>query len=324
MRRLVLTGMARSFSVITLLLVIAGGPSHAQTCVRIAPDPADTDSSNVPAINLRKWISQAQTNHGYNFRIDDDSSVADRFIYGLLVDHWKTGGAGHREAVHARLTVTSANTTDMLVGLHGACLDSSDGHCFGLNGYAWAKTGAKPSTEIVGAELNTRSDVDRVTRKVGLQVVDVTGSKGNTDIQREYSSAIAISAQGTSDTEPAADGWKHGLYVGPMSGVFPVKDAVIRAENGSASIGMDLSAMTFSTAAITLPATPIGTNSNKLQWGNNASVESDGTNIAIIGGRTSVTIENQGNDVVMRRGQCCYVFDWSTGGWARCQGSSCP
>jgi hypothetical protein len=92
----------------------------------------------------------------------------------------RTGGTGHREALHVEQKSSAAATGEFIVGIQGqGRITAGSGSAFGLNGYVWVDAAAAATVEASAAEFNT--DIRRsggIVRKVGIQIVDVSTSVG--------------------------------------------------------------------------------------------------------------------------------------------------
>ncbi|NTI74874.1 hyaluronate lyase N-terminal domain-containing protein [Rhizobium rhizogenes] len=92
----------------------------------------------------------------------------------------KTGGTGHREALHVEQLSSTSAVGEFVVGIQGhGRLTGGSGSVFGMNGYVWVDAAAAATAEAAAAEFNT--DIRRsggIVRKVGIQIVDVSTSVG--------------------------------------------------------------------------------------------------------------------------------------------------
>lgn len=126
----------------------------------------------------------------------------------------KTGGSGHREALHIEQVSSASSQGEFIVALTGiAKITGASGSAFGLNGVGWVLAGAAASTEVSGGEFNT--DVRAtVARKTGIQIVDVAESSR---------SGTAIDAGIYMAKQPGGVGYSCGIQFGSGSdSLFPV------------------------------------------------------------------------------------------------------
>lgn len=104
-------------------VVLVAGPAFAQTFVELAPQSVQVDSSDRESIFIRKF---------------DTTMASGQWRFGVLFDHHKTGGSGHRAAVDGRLSIhpNQGAPGEMYVGVDGMCFTYGGGACFGMNAYA--------------------------------------------------------------------------------------------------------------------------------------------------------------------------------------------
>ncbi|MBP2313350.1 hypothetical protein [Azospirillum soli] len=116
----------------------------------------------------------------------------------------------HREVIKGKQDVVNAAAGSMQVGVMGEAtvLQNSSGSAFGMNAVAAVLAGAHASAEIVAAEMNTDAR-QNVTRKVGLQVIDVLNSKGS----GTFMDAGIVVGRQTNNTSADAVGFKYGIQI---------------------------------------------------------------------------------------------------------------
>jgi hypothetical protein len=166
----------------------------------------------------------------------------------------RTGGTGHREALHVEQKSSAAATGEFIVGIQGqGRITAGSGSAFGLNGYVWVDVGSNAAAEAGAAEFNTDIRA-QITRKVGVQIVDVsTSTQGGT----------AIDAGMWMGKQSGAKGYSAGIYFGDASR-FPVfAGGTLIYANGTGAValraGVDFTGMpAFTEGAFIAPANSKG------------------------------------------------------------------
>ncbi|NTG94260.1 hypothetical protein [Rhizobium rhizogenes] len=187
------------------------GPALLDTQLGAASGVASLDGTGyVPAAQLGnalkkggdsttgRYVFQRATGTGTAPSPDFEQDVSESFTAGtgFYISHailaTRTGGTGHREALHVEQLSSAASAGEFVVGIQGqGRITAGSGSAFGLNGYVWVDTAAASTVEASAGEFNT--DIRRgVTRKVGLQVVDVSTSTGSGSA---YDTGIMITKQ---------------------------------------------------------------------------------------------------------------------------------
>jgi hypothetical protein len=176
------------------------GPALLDTQLGAVNGVASLDGSGlVPAAQLGnalkkggdttsgRYLFQRTSGTGSSFSPDIEQDVSESFTSGsgFYISHaimaTKTGGSGHREAVHVEQLSSASVAGEFVVGINGIgrITGTGSGSAFGFNGYGWCDSTVASTTEVSGAEFNV--DVRRsggVARKTGIQIVDVSTSVG--------------------------------------------------------------------------------------------------------------------------------------------------
>ncbi|NTF62096.1 hypothetical protein G6L91_11520 [Agrobacterium rhizogenes] len=175
------------------------GPALLDTQLGVASGVASLDGDGyVPVAQLGnalkkggdttsgRYLFQRTSGTGASFSPDIEQDVSESFSAGtgFYIAHavlaTKTGGSGHREAVHVEQLSSSSAVGEFVVGIQGqGRITAGSGSAFGLNGYVWVDAAAAATVEASAAEFNT--DIRRsggIVRKVGIQIVDVSTSVG--------------------------------------------------------------------------------------------------------------------------------------------------
>ncbi|MCA8237771.1 hypothetical protein [Burkholderia cenocepacia] len=188
------------------------------------------------------------------------------FVDGVIVNHVRTNGNGHRQAFTAQITSSGANAGEFLVGSCGfAFISSGSGNAFGINAYAQALSGTSSTAEIAGLEVNTDVRNAGVNRKAGIQIIDVNTSTG---------AGTLISAAMLIEKQVGGAGWVTGIQFGDdlTANQGAISEALIRTGNasGSANVtrGIDFRTASFTSAAIDLP--PNGAGAGAIAWNSGA------------------------------------------------------
>jgi hypothetical protein len=198
------------------------------------------------------------------FTVDTSETAtvaADAFVLGASITARKNGGAtGSREALHVEQHSSSSTASEFVVGVIGiGRAGGATGQVFGGNFYGWTDAGVASTAQVCGMEANTDVRGASVSRKVGLQVVDVGTSVGAGTID---DNGIQVGAQA------GGGGYSCGLMIGFNGtsgfGIFE-GGTLIAAKPTTRSIraGIDFEGQTnWTTAPIVLrPAT------NGVKWG---------------------------------------------------------
>lgn len=254
---------------------------------------------------LLPWSDTTATYHMVNsgtgtipvFQTDFTESLSPGsgvFVDGVVVNHTRTNGNGHRQAFTAQISSSGANTGEFLVGSCGfGFLQSGSGNVSGMNAYAQVLATAAATAEMVGLEANT--DARRpVVRKTGVQIVDVSTSTAD---------ASTISAALYIVKQAGGAGWQNGIQFGDDSnptGMAPTAVDLIRLAGSTGSVplvrGVDFRAGNFSGPAIDLPP------NSALAFGGGAS-----GSIGVGGTLQSVT--NAAGPVIQYGNQAVAVLD---------------
>jgi hypothetical protein len=157
-----------------------------------------------------------------------------------------TGENGYRNLGVFQLDSGFAVAGAFLNSIQGLCvLTAGSGNCFGANTVATALLGVAATAEINSLEANT--DVrTAVTRKTGVQIVDVATSTG---AGSAFDAGLLMTAQ------VGGAGYLYGIDFNSTATTFPVKAAgtVIRAQAGTVTNGIDFSALTTSASFLKGP-----------------------------------------------------------------------
>ncbi|ORT86193.1 hypothetical protein B7G54_11985 [Burkholderia puraquae] len=227
-----------------------------------APATKSVGDSQIVDGRLLPWSDTTATYHMVHsgagtipvFQTDFTESLspgAGVFVDGVVVNHTRTNGNGHRQAFTAQITSSGANTGEFLVGSCGfGFLQSGSGNVSGMNAYAQVLAAAAATAEMVGFEANT--DAQRsVVRKTGIQIVDVSTSTADASV---ISAGLYIVKQ------VGGAGWQNGIQFGDDSnptGMAPTAVDLIRLAGSTGSVplarGIDFRAGNFSGPAIDLP-----------------------------------------------------------------------
>jgi hypothetical protein len=210
------------------------GPALLDTQLGAVNGVASLDGSGlVPAAQLGnalkkggdttsgRYLFQRTSGTGASFSPDIEQDVSESFSAGtgFYIAHavlaTKTGGSGHREAVHVEQLSSSSAVGEFVVGIQGqGRITAGSGSAFGLNGYVWVDAAAAATVEASAAEFNT--DIRRsggIVRKVGIQIVDVSTSVG---------AGTAFDCGVLMTKQSGATGFTAGIQFGDSS-QFPVR-----------------------------------------------------------------------------------------------------
>jgi hypothetical protein len=185
------------------------------------------------------------------------------FYDGVVVNHVRTGGTGHRQAFTGQITSSGANAGEFLVGSAGfGFLAAGSGNVFGMNAYAQAMATVTATAQVAGMEINT--DVRTpVAVKTGLQIVDVATSTSDATTR---SAGLYIARQ------PGGIGWQAAIQFGDASAaatMAPTDGDLILLAGTAGSVplqrGIDFRAGKFSLPAIDLPP------GSAIAWGGGTS-----------------------------------------------------
>jgi hypothetical protein len=298
--------------------------------VALAPSSTQTDSSSNASIRVTKTSNASlldlnsgttstpltgnPNNQISQYLINDALTPgAGNWRFGLGLNHVVySNHNGNRSALDARLQINSggtmSGTASFYVGGDTFCFlgDGSGtadvtGNCFGLSAYALANTDSASGAFIAGAEFNTDARTS-VAGKVGIQIVDVATSTSTGSL---FDDAIRVVNQTGSSK------WSYGLHFNDTalksSGTF------IAADSQNAAVGLDFSAVDFSTAAILLKS---GAGDGRIQWGTgNEYIMLDGANLLL-----SYDYGRGGNIVFMNNGGAIAYIN-SSGQFCRWGGS---
>ena len=171
-----------------------------------------------------------------------------------------SGGNGYRNTLVSELDVSGAAAGAQLAAFEAiGKIVSGTGSIFGANTVAWVKSGSASTVEAVGLETNTQVENTYVTRKVGLQIIDVATSTGygatydfgmlvaNQSGGRGYGTAIQIgTGTGATGIAPSGAGIAinsgtqtilAGIDLHNITGIVSEYQIVMAANNGGIGFG---------------------------------------------------------------------------------------
>lgn len=259
------------------------------------------------------------------FGANDTANVgASNFWIPFVINHNFNGavGTGNRDTLDVTLTVANGvASTFYTAGQFNATLNSGSGDILGLNPYITVAAGSANTTEAVGIE----SDMDiraNVTRKVGMQVVDIATSTGVGSVGLDAGLVVA--------REPGSAGFAAGLQFGesiagsgvagsngvrPTGTILKVWPGTNAAGQPDFANGVDFSGLTITGNAFASPGFNVlgtgavgalGVTIANGQWYsayNNAAVGrqlmSLGTDNNLYFGQTDLTLLIRGYDIIM-------------------------
>lgn len=181
----------------------------------------------------------------FNVNVSESYTAGAGFFIGSSYSCQRTGGTGYRECIHLEQSATNAAVGEPIVGFTsiGHLKSTSSGQAFGINGYAWVDSTAATTAEASGGEFNVDVRAATITRKTGVQIVDVATSVG---VGSTYDAATWIGAQ------TGAAGFGKGLEFSFGGGAAPVKStgSIISGSGFTVVNGIDFSALGFTGALI--------------------------------------------------------------------------
>lgn len=196
-----------------------------------------------------RFVFQRVSGSGSTFSPDLEQNVSESFSAGggfyipFAILSTKTGGSGHREALHVEQRSSASAAGEFVVAVTGiGRITAGSGSAFGINGVGWADASGAADAEVGGGEFNT--DVRRsIARKVAVQIVDVATSTFSGTV---YDAGLMIAKQ------PGAVGFSCGIQFGDAT-QFPVfAGGRIISVSGSVPVlaaGIDLQNMANPTIA---------------------------------------------------------------------------
>jgi len=184
----------------------------------------------------------------FNVNISESYTAGTSFFIAASYACQRTGGTGYRECIHIEQSATNASVGEPVVALNGIAhlKGTSSGSAFGLNGYAWVDSTVASSAEASGVEANTDVRAATITRKTGVQIVDVSTSIG---IGSVIDAGLWVAAQ------TGAAAYKYGIEFSAAGGAFPVKTSGSFWKSGTGTVtkGLDWLSTTFTDNIIDIP-----------------------------------------------------------------------
>lgn len=176
----------------------------------------------------------------WNASINEAYTAGTGFFLASAIVSTKSGGTGHREALHVEQIASNSTASEFVLGIQGKgqITSTGSGLVFGLNGWAESSSGAATDAQVVGAEMNTNVLGSTVNVKVGMQVVDVATSVGTGSL---------IDAAYYFTKQSGAAGFSIGLLADA------VVATIVKSNAGTFTNGIDFSASTFNTYAFVSP-----------------------------------------------------------------------
>lgn len=216
------------------------------------------------ALNTQQFVSGSTPTVGLNVASYDSVSAGAGFQIAAAILSNKSGGTGHREALHVEQISSGSAGGEFVVGANFiGRLTGGSGNAFGLNSYVWVDSAALDTAEACSYEANV--DVRRaVVRKVGIQIVDVAASIGSGTVH-DAGMIIGSQAGGAGFSSGLKFGLDGTTGFGILSG-----GKLIAAESTAQALhsGIDFEGLsgTFSAAPIVLPP-----NNKGIYWGSSGS-----------------------------------------------------
>ena len=130
----------------------------------------------------------------FNQQFSEQYTAGAGFALGHALLMTRTGGTGHREAVHVEMISNATPAGFFNVGGNFiGHLTGGSGSCFGLNAVGWVDAGIASTAECSAFEANT---VVKATcnRKTGIQIVDSDGSTASGTV---FDAGLLLATNGT-------------------------------------------------------------------------------------------------------------------------------
>lgn len=197
-----------------------------------ASGPTTIAGNNFPTRGVNEQYSMAGNAPGvhgalWNFNLTDTLAVGAGtwYVPFYVADTFDASvGSGNRQPLVCAQTVNNGVGNSFYVGAQfNATLNSGVGACLGINPYVLIAAAAGTGAEAVSAEfdLDVRANV---TRKIGVQIVDIATSTGTGTIGLDAGLMIARGS--------GAAGWVNGIQFGEQ-----ISNSPVAGSNGVKSTG---------------------------------------------------------------------------------------
>ncbi len=130
----------------------------------------------------------------FNQQFSEQYTAGAGFAIGHALLMTRTGGTGHREAVHVEMISNATPAGFFNVGGNFiGHLTGGSGSCFGLNAVGWVDAGIASTAECSAFEANTVVKA-ACNRKTGIQIVDSDGSTASGTV---FDAGLLLATNGT-------------------------------------------------------------------------------------------------------------------------------